>query len=78
MVTLGNHYNGYLNGGGNLANYSTEYLSVNYNKYYSKDTKDVNSRFVNNNQPINKSLYFNISEYYFSLTSNRQLYYNSK
>lgn len=77
MVTLGNHYNGYLTGN-KTTNYSTEYLSVNYNKYYSKDISVINSRFVNNNQPINKSLYFNISEIDISLMSNKQFYYNSK
>ena len=79
MVTLGNHYNGYLTGGSTMTNYSTNYLSANYNKYYSKDISVINSRFVNNNQPINKSLYFNLDErlhiYY---TTNKQFYYNSK
>ena len=62
MVTLGNHYNGYLTGGSIMTNYTTQYLSANYYKYYSKNISTTNSRFVNNNQPINKSLYFNTDE----------------
>jgi len=59
MVTLGNHYNGYLNG--NVSTNDTRYLAVTYYKYYSKNISITNSRFMNNNQPINKSLYFNVS-----------------
>lgn len=57
MVTIGSHYNGY------ISNYFSGSLpiinSISYCKYYSKDISNLNSRFMNNNQPINKSLYFN-------------------
>ena len=44
---------------------TSSYTTVNYYKYYSKDISNLNlnSRFMNNNQPINKSLYFNVSDY---------------
>ena len=74
MVTLGNHYNGYLSG--NPSSFTTGYLNVNYIKYYFKNLSDQYSRFVNNNQPVNKSLYFNTEEIY--SVQSRQFYYNHK
>jgi hypothetical protein len=75
MVTLGNHYNGYLNG--NVTANNTLYLAVNYYKYYSKDILMTNSRFMNNNQPINKSLYFNVGIGRANPISNRQSFINN-
>jgi len=50
MVTYGTHYN-------SNYNYANDTLNLKYSfyKYYKKDISTLNSRFINNNQPINKS-----------------------
>ena len=70
MVTLGTHYNSYYNF--KPTTEVREYLQYNFYKYYKKDISTLTSRFINNNQPINKSQYFNI--YNFSYSINRQFY----
>jgi hypothetical protein len=57
MVTFGNHINGYMNI--TSSTYHNNYNNQYSYKYFSKDISNLNSRFMNNNQPVNKSLYFN-------------------